>query len=119
MHIRAGFRAIFQRPAVALAEIAWRWAFGAAAWTLVMVAIHRILAGIDISEAERLIASRSDVLLIADACSRILAQVLPQFARECLVLAPAIAVMWIAAATVGRAITLQALLSTNIAATNV
>jgi hypothetical protein len=108
--LRAGFRAVFRQPALILGEIAWRWAFGAAAWTLVVVAVHRVLATVDITQIELLIARRSDIFLIADACARILSQVLPQLARECLVLLPAICVMWIAAATVGRAVTLNALL---------
>ena len=112
MHIRAGFRAVVRRPALALGEIAWRWAFGAAAWTLVIIAIRRILAHVDITQAELLLARHSDVFLIADAGAHIIVQVLPQLARECLVLAPAIAVLWIAAATLGRAITLQSLFST-------
>jgi hypothetical protein len=107
---RAGFRAVFQQPGLILGETAWRWAFGAAAWTLVVVAVHRILAQVDVTQAELLIARRSDLFLIADACARIIYQVLPRLARESLVLVPAICVMWIAAATVGRAVTLKGLL---------
>ena len=114
MHIRAGFRAVVRRPALVLGEVAWRWAFGAAAWTLVIFAIRRILAHVDITQAELLLARHSDVFLIADACAHIVVQVLPQLGRECLVLAPAIAVLWIAAATLGRAITLQSLSSTDV-----
>jgi hypothetical protein len=114
VHIRAGFRAVVRRPALVLGEVAWRWASGAAAWTLVIFAIRRILAHVDITQAELLLARRSDVFLIADAGAHIVVQVLPQLARECLVLAPAIAVLWIAAATLGRAITLQSLFSTDV-----
>ena len=114
MHIRAGFRAVVRRPALVLGEVAWRWAFGAAAWTLVIFAIRRILAHVDITQAELLLARHRDVFLIADAGAHIIVQVLPQLARECLVLAPAIAVLWIAAATLGRAITLQSIFSTDV-----
>jgi hypothetical protein len=114
VHIRAGFRAVVRRPALALGEVAWRWAFGAAAWTLAIIAIRRILAHVDITQAELLLAHHSDVFLIADAGAHIVVQVLPQLARECLVLAPAIAVLWIAAATLGRAITLDALMATPV-----
>ena len=100
-------------PALALGEIAWRWAFGAAAWTLVIFALRRILAQVDITQAELLLSRHSDIFLIADACAHILVQVLPQLGRECLVLAPAITVLWIAAATLGRAVTLQSLFSTD------
>jgi hypothetical protein len=114
VHIRAGFRAVVRRPALVLGEVAWRWAFGAAAWMLVIFAFRRILAHVDITQAELLLARHSDVFLIADACAHILVQVLPQLGRECLVLAPAIAVLWIAATTLGRAITLQSLSSTDV-----
>jgi hypothetical protein len=114
VHTRAGFRAVVRRPALALGELAWRWAFGAAAWTLVIFAFRRILAHVDITQAELLLARHSDIFLIADACAHILVQVLPQLGRECLVLAPAIAALWIAAATLGRAITLQSIFSTDI-----
>ncbi|MBZ5630035.1 MAG: hypothetical protein LAO06_14345 [Acidobacteriia bacterium] len=109
MHVRAGFRAVLRQPALALGEIAWRWAFGAAAWILAILAVRRILAQVDITQVEMLIARHSDLFLIADACARILIQVLQQLARECLVLVPAIAMLWIAAATLGRAVTLHAL----------
>ena len=32
--IGAGFRLVFRRPAIALAEIAWRWTFAGTAWFL-------------------------------------------------------------------------------------
>lgn len=112
MHpVRFGFRAVFRQPALILAEIAWRWSFGAAAWVLVVLSIRRILAGIDITEAEYLLARRSDVFLIADACARILYQALPAFIRAAFIIIPALAVIWILAATLGRAATLKALLS--------
>jgi hypothetical protein len=112
MHVRSGFRAVLRQPALVLGEIAWRWGFGVAAWVLVIAALRRILANVDVSEAERLIARRSDAFVIADAGARILAQVLPQFGRACVVLVPAISVLWIAAATLGRGATMQAMLAT-------
>jgi len=97
-----------------LAEIAWRWSFGAAAWVLIVLSVRRVLAGVDITEAEYLIARRSDLFLIADACARILSQALPAFARVAAILIPALALIWIVAATLGRAATLKALLSTDV-----
>jgi hypothetical protein len=108
-YIRAAFRVVVARPVLILAEIAWRWAFGAAACALVFFAFHRIFAHTDVSQLELLLSRHSDLFLIADACARILAQVLPQLAAEAIVLVPAIAVLWIVAATVGRVVTLNAL----------
>ncbi len=112
--MRAGFRALVRQPSLVLGEIAWRWAFGLAAWTLVLVAARRILNQVDLTPVELLLARQSDLLQIADACARILVQVLPQLGRECLVLVPAMTILWIAAATLGRAVTLQALLSSPV-----
>ncbi len=109
MHTRAGFRAVSAKPALIFVEIAWRWTFGAAAWALVFLALHRIFSRTDVSQLELLLSRHSDLFLIADAGARILSQVLPQLAAEALVLVPAIAVLWIVAATVGRVVTLNAL----------
>jgi hypothetical protein len=109
--LRSGFRAVFRQPALILAEIAWRWSFGAAAWVLVVLTARAVLAGIDISEAEYLLARHSDLFLIADACARILSQALPAFARAAAIIVPALALIWIFAVTLGRAATLKALFS--------
>ncbi len=111
MHpVRLGFRVVVHQPALILAEIAWRWSFGAAAWVLLVLCVRRILAGIDISQAEYLLARRSDMFLIADAFARVLYQALPALVRLAAILIPALAVIWIIAATLGRAATLQSIL---------
>ncbi len=92
-------------------EIAWRWSFGAAAWALVILVVRGILSRVDLSRIERLIARDSDLFAVADACARVIVQVLPAIARACAVVVPGIAVLWIAAASVGRAATLRMLLA--------
>jgi hypothetical protein len=93
-----------------VAEITWRWAFGAAAWLLIVFAVGKVLRGIDVSQAEILIARRSDAFLVADALARSISQALPAMGRVSRVLAPALALLWAVAATAGRAATLKALL---------
>ncbi len=110
MHpVRAGFQAIRRQPAVIAGEIAWRWSFGIAAWVLIVLTLHGIFRGVDISEPEYLLSRQSDLFLIADACARLLYQVLPAFIRAAAVLTPALALLWVIAATFGRAATLKAL----------
>jgi hypothetical protein len=108
--IRSGFRAIRDNHGLAFAEIAWRWAFGAVAWLVLAFAIRQILAGIDINPLEATIAHSSDAILIADAISRILVQVLPRFVHALGIVIPLLALVWIVTATVGRAVTLRPLL---------
>jgi hypothetical protein len=107
--VRSGFRTVRENPALIFAEIAWRWAFGAAAWILVILTVRTILEGIDVSAAEVAVARSNDAYLIADAIVRILVQVLPRLAHAMLVVVPALSVFWVATATIGRAATLHAL----------
>ncbi len=109
--IRSGFRTVRQSPALVFAEIAWRWAFGAAAWLLVVFTLRTIMEGIDVSSAEATLARTNDAYLIADAMARVLVQVLPRFAAAMLLIIPLLAAAWTLAATIGRAVTMQALLS--------
>jgi len=113
MHfIRSGFRIVRENPALLFAEIAWRWAFGAAAWTLVIFTVRTIMAGIDVTQAEVTLARNSDAYLIADAIARVLIQVIPRFVAALAVVIPMLAVVWIVSATVGRVVTLRELLAT-------
>lgn len=107
--VRSSFRTVRENPALIFAEIAWRWAFGSAAWILVILTVRTILEGIDVSAAEVAVTRSNDAYLIADAIVRILVQVLPRLAHAMLVVVPALSVFWIATATIGRAATLHAL----------
>lgn len=109
--VREGFGAVIRQPGLALAEIAWRWSFGAAAWVLVGLSLHQILLGVDVGDAELAIARRSSPFLIADAIAHILYEVLPRLVRISAVLIPALALLWIFAASLGRSATLNALLA--------
>lgn len=112
MHfIRSGFRIVRENPSLIFAEIAWRWAFGAAAWIAIVVAIRAILEGISVSEAEMSLARTDDAYRIADAVVRVIVQVLPRLIEALVIVIPLLAIVWIIAATAGRAITIRALLS--------
>src|ERR1051325_9535744 len=111
--IRSGFRAIRENPALFFAEVAWRWAFGAAAWCLLAMTVRTILQGIDVTSAEIALARSNNAYLIADAVVRILVQVLPRLAAAMLLAVPLLAVAWVIAATLGRIVTLDALLSSR------
>jgi len=108
--VRGGFAAVFRRPAVIAAEIAWRWSFGAAAGALVTVAVMRFLNSLTVSNAD-LFALRSRVPpLIADALVRIFQGSGPRLVQLILILTPAISLLWMLAAAVGRVATLRVLI---------
>lgn len=108
--VRDGFRAVLRQPGLIGAEIAWRWSFGAAAWFLIAIALDRALTATQISSAEIALASGNQALA-ADALARMVYDFLPRLALAAAVLIPALALLWIAAASLGRWITLRALLS--------
>jgi len=107
--VRNGLRAVLRQPALAAAEIAWRWSFGAAAGALAVLSLHRILIGVDVSDAEMALGRGSPVFSAADTLARILYDVLPRLIQVSAVLVPALALLWIVAASLGRWATLQAL----------
>ncbi len=108
--VRAGFAAVFRRPAVVAAEIAWRWSFAVAAGALVLVAAMRFLNSLTVSDAD-LFALRTRVPeLIAEALLRIFQGSGPRLLRLILIVTPAISLLWILAAAVGRVATLRVLI---------
>ena len=108
--VRAGFRAALRRPAVIAAEIAWRWSFGVAAGAMVAIAVLRFLASLTVSDGD-LFALRSGIpQLMAEAVVHIFQGSGPRLLRLTLIVTPAISVLWVLAASAGRAATLRALL---------
>ena len=104
-----GFRVILRRPSFGLAEIAWRWSFGLAALALVAGSFLAYLATLRVSNLELVALRDHPRWLIADAIGHIL-QGSPRLVMAAAIVLPAIFVLWVAAATVGRAATLKALL---------
>src|SRR5579872_2900939 len=50
--VSAGFSAAFRRPAVWLAELAWRWAFAVSAWLLIAYGVLLFLGSVPVSDAD-------------------------------------------------------------------
>ena len=109
--VRSGLRAVRETPALAVAEIAWRWTFGLVAWIVVVLTVRTIMAGVDVSAVETAFARSSDAFLIADTIARVIVQVLPRFIQALVIVIPVLALVWIAAATLGRAATVRTLVA--------
>lgn len=110
--VRAGFRAVLRQPALFFAEITWRWAFGAAAWALVFLSVHSFLSTITVSEAEAQLARTWQPFMVADVVVRILAANWAVALRAAVLLTLGTALLWVVAASLGRALTLQGLCGT-------
>jgi len=108
--LRDNLRRIQNEPALLVIEIAWRWLFGAAAFALLTFAFVRLQHAVVInSEEEELLSSMSPTLM-AQAMVTILARALPVAARLAALIIPALLVLWIVAASVGRATVITRLL---------
>jgi hypothetical protein len=105
-----GFQAMFRLPALGLAEISWRWSFGVAATAGLLFALREYLATLPVTAGEMLLFRTRQPALILRALARIFQGSVPRAAITLMVLAIALTLAWIVVASIGRALTLKALL---------
>jgi hypothetical protein len=105
-----GFRLIIRRPAVAVAEIAWRWSFVAATWVLAILFAVEYLDTLPASALDRLLLATRQPILVVRAIRRIFHGSALRFTEGAVLLAFALALAWILLASFGRAATLSSLL---------
>src|ERR1700690_3422603 len=106
-----GFRAMFRRPAVGLAEIAWRWSFGGAGALLLSFSFLEYLNTLPVTERDLLFVRSGQPGLMSQAFSHIHRGSGSRAAGALLVLGLAMAVAWMAVSVLGRSVTMRALLS--------
>jgi hypothetical protein len=105
-----GFRAMFRRPALSLAEVSWRWSFGAAACVLFSLSVIAYLDTLPVTRTDMLLLRTRHPVLIARAFSHILHGSALRVALASIVLFAALALLWILLASLGRGATLLPLL---------
>jgi hypothetical protein len=105
-----GFRATWRRPSLALAEIAWRWSMGATTCALLLFGFFEYLRTLPVTNGDLLFLRTKQPVLIGKAISHILRGSLDRAALAGLLAALALCFAWIVAASVGRDLTLRALL---------
>jgi hypothetical protein len=104
-----GFRTMFRRPALSLAEVSWRWSFGAAACTLLGLGFMAYLDTLPVDRTDLLLLRTGQPVLVAKAFSHILHGSALRVALASIVLFSALALLWILLASVGRGATLVSL----------
>jgi len=109
--LRSGFRQLVSSPGLVLAEIAWRWGFGFAVCAVLFYSALTFLSGIRISDAEWKLLHGLQPYSTAMVIAHILAELQPVLGRWISAVFPALALLWVLLASVGRAATLKALLS--------
>lgn len=108
--IATGFRTALRQPALVAGEIAWRWSFGAAAWGLLLFTFFSYLQSLTITSGDWLMLRTKAPPLMAEAVRHILSGSGPRLLRAAAVLLPALAAMWVIAASLGRWASLRALM---------
>ena len=106
-----GFRAIFQRPSLGFAEIAWRWSFGAAAGLLITLSCFEYLDTLPVTRADLLLLRTRQPVLISQALGNIVHGSGGRLVKAFIVLAVALTIGWILVAALARAATIKALLA--------
>jgi hypothetical protein len=105
-----GFRLIFRRTAIPCAEIAWRWTFATAAWLLGTYFLLEYMGSLPVTAADRLLLGTRQPVLISRALQRIFHGSGFRFTEAGIVVLIALAIAWIVLASLGRAVTLAAML---------
>lgn len=104
-----GFQTIFRQPWLGLAEIAWRWSFGAAVVVALAFALREYLATLPVTAGEMLLLRSRQPALMLQAIARIFQGSAPRATAAFVVLTLSLTVGWIVLASLGRAAILKAL----------
>jgi hypothetical protein len=106
-----GFSAILRCPSFGLAEIAWRWSFGAAASLLFVFSFFEYLDTLPVSKGDLLLLRTSQPALISRAVLHIFRGSAFRVVETAIVLVLTLGVGWIVVASLARAATMRALLA--------
>jgi hypothetical protein len=98
------------RPTFGLAEIAWRWSFGFACWTLLAFSFFEYLRSLAVTRGDLLLLRSRQPILISEAIAHIFGGSGFRVVQTILILAIGLAIGWIVVASLGRAATIRALL---------
>jgi hypothetical protein len=105
----AGFEAIFSRPSLGLAEIAWRWSFGFATVSLVAFSLLEYLDSLPVTSREEFMFRTRQPALISRALAHILRGSSLRLMAAAILLAVALSVAWMLLGALGRGLTVGAM----------
>jgi hypothetical protein len=106
-----GFRVILRHPAFGLAEIAWRWSFGAACWLALAYFAVEYLQTLPVTNSDLLLLRTRQPTLIAEAIAHIFRGSGLRLLEALMVLTSGLAVGWIVLGSFARGATIRALFS--------
>jgi hypothetical protein len=105
-----GFRAAFRQPSLTFAEITWRWTAGATACALSLFLLVEFLGTLPVNNGELLFLRTRQPILVGQAISHILHGHVDRALLAGLLALLILTFIWIVAASIGRKVTVQALL---------
>jgi hypothetical protein len=105
-----GFRAIFRHPGLALAEVSWRWTFGAAASLLVLFTLVQYFDSLQVTTGDALFLKTRHPLLVSQAVGHMIAGSGERLLAAGIFVSLTLGAFWIVASSVGRAATIRPLL---------
>ena len=106
-----GFRAMFRKPSLSLAEITWRFSFGAAASVLFGLATIAYLDTLPITGGDLWMLRTGHPVFVAQAVAHIFHGSALRVVISTVIMISALAIFWIVVASVGRVATLGPLLA--------
>lgn len=105
-----GFRAASRRPSLTLAEITWRWVFGATATVFFFFGLFEYLDTLPVTSGDILFLRTRNPFLVSQAVVHILRGNLSRGVLSLLLAALLLAFIWMFAASLGRIATVEAML---------
>jgi hypothetical protein len=105
-----GFRVVFRRPLLTLAEISWRWAVGATAAALFFFGLFEYLSSLPVSRGEMLFLRSRQPYLVGQAILHILRGSLSRAVLSLLMAAVLVTLVWTVAGSLGRIATVRAMI---------
>src|SRR6476661_6553524 len=94
-----GFRIVFRKPSIPLAEIAWRWSFGLAVAALLAISLREFMSTLPVTAAEMFLLQTRQPALILKAIAQILQGSAPRAVSAVVVLTLALTLCWIVLAS--------------------
>jgi len=101
---------VYRQPILGLAEVAWRWTVATAAWLLLGFLVIEYIDSLFITRGDRLLVGSGVPWLVMASVRRILMSRMGRFAAAALIVGSAVGVLWIFAASLGRAAIIRAML---------
>jgi hypothetical protein len=105
-----GLRLVYRQPVLGLAEVAWRWTVATAAWLLLGFLVIEYIDSLAITRGDLLLLRSGVPWLVMASVRRILMSGAGRFAAAALIVGSAVGVLWIFAASLGRAALIRAVL---------